>query len=48
MLNLSAAGFTADGRPVCAVLTANGDQPQPEDRLARLLSTLFRSAEKSR
>ncbi len=48
VLNLSAAGITADGRPVCAILTANGDQPQPEDRLARLFSTLFRSAEKSR
>ncbi|QCN98644.1 serine hydrolase (plasmid) [Azospirillum argentinense] len=48
VLNLSAAGITADGRQVCAVLTANGDRPQPEDRLARLFSTLFRSAEKSR
>ncbi|WP_188260248.1 serine hydrolase [Azospirillum tabaci] len=38
---------TADGRPVCTVLTANGGQPQPDDRLARLFSTLFRSVEKS-
>ncbi|KAA1057597.1 hypothetical protein FH063_001765 [Azospirillum argentinense] len=48
VLNLSAAGITADGRVVCAILTANGDRLQPEDRLARLFSTLFRSAEKSR
>ncbi len=44
VLNLSAAGITADGRQICAILTANGDQPQPEDRLALLFSTLFRGA----
>ncbi|CAO3457509.1 hypothetical protein [Azospirillum argentinense] len=26
VLNLSAAGITADGRVVCAILTANGDR----------------------
>ncbi len=48
VLNLSAAGTTADDRKVCAVLTANGEQPQPEGRLAMLFSTLFRAAGQDR
>lgn len=44
VLNLSALGETADGRRVCAVVTANGDGPQPEDRIAPLFADLLRAA----
>lgn len=43
VLNLSAAGITPDGRPVCAVVTANAQTAQPEDRIAPLFAALFRS-----
>lgn len=44
VLNLSAAGGTADGRRVCAVVTANGDDHQPDNRIAPLFAELLRSA----
>ena len=43
VLNLSAAGITPYGRTVCAVLTANGEAAQPEDRLAVLFAAMLRS-----
>lgn len=42
VLNFSAIGTTPEGREVCAVITANGDRAQPEDRLALLYAALFR------
>jgi len=43
VLNLTAAGITPDGKPACAVLTANGAGAQNEERLAMLFAALFRS-----
>ena len=49
VLNLSAAGRTPDGRNVCAVMTANGTDAQPDDRLALLFGALLRGlAERTR
>lgn len=42
VLNLSAAGTTPDGRTICAVVTANAAEAQPDDRLALLFGALFR------
>ena len=39
----SAAGTTPDGRTACAVVTANGDAAQPDDRLAMLFGALLRT-----
>lgn len=44
VLNLSAIGTTSKGKEVCAVYTANGDQPQPEDRIALLFADILRLA----
>ena len=46
VLNLSAAATTQDGRTVCVVITANGQETQPNDRLSLLFSTLFRQLAK--
>ncbi|MEL6644203.1 MAG: serine hydrolase [Pseudomonadota bacterium] len=43
VLNLSAAGVTPDGRTVCAVVTANASEAQPETRIGFLFGSLFRS-----
>ena len=43
VLNLSAAGITPDGRTACAVVTANGEAAQPDDRLAMLFGALLRT-----
>ncbi|MEO1459795.1 MAG: serine hydrolase [Pseudomonadota bacterium] len=43
VLSLSVAGVSPQGRRACAVVVANGDAAQPEDRLSFLLSALFRS-----
>lgn len=43
VLNLGAAGVSPSGRTACAVVTANGDDAQPEERIALLFSALFRS-----
>lgn len=43
VLNLSAAGVTPDGRMVCAVVTANAADAQPESRVGFLFGSLFRS-----
>ena len=48
VLNLTAAGVTPDGRSVCAVVTTNGREAQPEDRLALLFTALLRSLARER
>jgi beta-lactamase class A len=44
VLNLSAIATTRQGRDVCVVVTANGDSPQSEDRIAPLFADLLRVA----
>lgn len=43
VLNLSAAGVTPDGRVVCAVVSANAMEAQPEERIGMLFGSLFRT-----
>ncbi|MEM9763455.1 MAG: serine hydrolase [Pseudomonadota bacterium] len=43
VLALSVAGISPEGRHTCAVVVANGDAAQPDDRLSFLMSALFRS-----
>ncbi|MEM9782677.1 MAG: serine hydrolase [Pseudomonadota bacterium] len=43
VLALSVAGVSPEGRRACAVVVANGDAAQADDRLSLLMSAFFRS-----
>lgn len=45
VINFSFIGQTPDGREVCAVFTANGEDPQPDSNLALLFTGLLQAIE---
>ncbi|MGM7310176.1 serine hydrolase, partial [Acinetobacter baumannii] len=44
-INFSVNGKTQKGHKVCAVFTANGNEPQPESKLAILFTGILQAVD---